>query len=106
MFERSDWVCLKLREMEELDTLLDLSGHGREGGPPTPNSVLVVLDTDIATWSPSKIREVHSKHEIHIVPSKPTGRTFTHRTCVSLGINMDHPLEVHGKSFAIGWAQC
>lgn len=85
--------------MKKLDTLLDLSGHNHEDGPLPSNSVLTVLDTDIATWLPSKLREAHSKHEIHIVPSEPVSWTFTQETCARLGINIDQPREVHGKSF-------
>ena len=88
--------------MKELDTLLHLSGHNREDGPQTSDSVLTVLDTDIATWSAAKLREVHSKHEIHIVPSEPVSQPFTQETCVRLGINIDQPREVHGKSFTPG----
>jgi hypothetical protein len=85
--------------MKELDALLHLSGHNCKDSPHTSDSVLTVLDTDIATWPTSKLREAHSKHKIHIVPLEPVSQLFTQETCVRLGINIDQPREVHGKSF-------
>lgn len=87
--------------MEELDVLLGLSGHADANGPRISESVLTVLDTDIATWTIGKLREAHKYHEIHIVPANPTKpRPFDSDTCEALGINMDQLRQVHCKSFA------
>lgn len=86
--------------MTELETLLELSGHNQVNGPGTSGSVFTVLDTDIATWPISKLRKVHADYDIHIVPADPSEpMAFDARTCEALGINMDQPREVHGKSF-------
>jgi hypothetical protein len=94
----------KLKELKELHTLLDLSGHNREDGPRRSDSVLTVMDTDIATWPPSKLREAYSKHDIHIVPARPCDHGCIHNNfnahiCAHLGINVHQSHEVHGKYF-------
>jgi ribosomal protein L13E len=83
--------------MEELDALLELSGHNAADGPPLKYSVMTVLDTDIAAWPIDKLRKVHAEFNIHIVPSHPRTTGFNARTCEALGINMDQSRQVHGK---------
>lgn len=81
-------------------SLLELSGHTGQDGPPTSGSVLAVLDTDIEAWPVEKLREMHSKYDIHIVPKKPRRpMDFDIKTCQALGINIDQLREVHGKCF-------
>jgi cellulose biosynthesis protein BcsQ len=83
--------------MEELDALLELSGHNATDGPPLKYSVMTVLDTDIAAWPIDKLKKVHAEFNIHIVPSHPKSGGFNARTCEALGINMDQTRQVHGK---------
>jgi hypothetical protein len=81
-----------------LDSLLVLSGHGDENGPRTSDSLLTVLDTDIATWSSAALRDAHSKHDIHIVPADPCSPlAFKASTCEALGINLHQSRQVHGE---------
>jgi hypothetical protein len=91
-------IWLKTEEMAMLDSLLDLSGHGDEKGPLESKSLLTVLDTDIAAWPVARLREVHRKQDIHIVPARPcTPVDFKASTCQALGINLHQSRQVHGK---------
>lgn len=86
--------------MDLLDKLLEESGHGAQYGPFKSTTVLSVLDTDIATWPIAKLRDVHSKKDIHIVPADPsTPIAFKASTCEALGINLHQSRQVHGKLF-------
>lgn len=86
--------------MDMLDKLLDRSGHYLPPGPFRSNAVLSVLDTEIATWPITRLREIHSKKDIHIVPKDPsTPMAFTASTCEALGINLDQSRQVHGMLF-------
>jgi hypothetical protein len=83
-----------------LDSLLVLSGHGDENGPWKSDCLLTVLDTDIATWPLTKLRDAHSTQDIHIVPADPsTPMAFKASTCEALGINLEQSRQVHGKLF-------
>jgi hypothetical protein len=57
--------------MEEFDTLLAISEPNSGEGPQTSESVLRVLDTEIANWSLVKWQDAHGKHDIHIIPASP-----------------------------------
>lgn len=99
----STQVIFQQDEIKQLDELLELSGHSNcEDGPRTSHSVMTVLDTDIATWPLSKLRETHKFADIHIVPAKdPSMNSCCATTCEDLGINMEQLREVHGKSFQL-----
>jgi hypothetical protein len=89
--------------MEELDTLLTLSEHNSAEGPRTSESVLRVLDTEIANWSLDQWQQAHAKHNIHIIPaSPPEGMTFSATTCEKLGIDIHQTRQVHGKPLEFG----
>lgn len=88
--------------MKLLDSLLASSGHGDANGPHKSDCLLTVLDTDIATWPVSKLRDTHRKQDIHIVPADPSKpMPFKASTCEALGINLHQSRQAHGKLFAL-----
>jgi hypothetical protein len=93
-------IFLKAEEMVMLDTLIALSGHDGPNGPQNSDSVLTVLDTELATWPLTRLQDAHRKQDIHIVPANPSEpMAFDSSTCEALGINMHQTRQIHGKSF-------
>ena len=100
MWANVELILLKAEEMDMLDSLLALSGHDSPNGPQNSESVLTVLDTELATWPLTRLLDAHRRQDIHIVPANASQPiAFNSSTYEALGINMHQRRQIHGKSF-------
>ena len=99
MWANVELILLKAEEIDMLDSLLALSGHDSPNDPQNSESVLTVLDTELATWPLTTLQDAHRRQDIHIVPANTSQPiAFNSSTCEALGINMHQRCQIHGKS--------